>query len=148
MLFVAQIAEAVTSAMRAAVVRGRVAVIDEPRLARALRDRGAEVVTVGARLRALKKSSGVRICAAAETLPIRDASVAAVVAIGVADSDGWEPAIARYIDAVADDGLIVLVDRAAPSELSRRALCGGLAQIEQRQAGRTIITSGRVKKLS
>jgi len=45
---------------------------------------------------------------------------------------------------VADGGALILVDRGRPHDASRRALCAGLTEIEQRQAGRAVITSGLV----
>ena len=57
-------------------------------------------------------------------------SLGALVVHGLGELEDWEPTLSRYMDAVADRGLVVLVDRASPSELSRRALCGGLADIE------------------
>ena len=44
-------------------------------------------------------------------------------------------------------GGLVLVDRAAAVELSRRALCAGLTALEQRVAGRWTVTSGVVSRL-
>ena len=45
---------------------------------------------------------------------------------------------------VRDGGALVFVDHGHPHEASRRALCGGLCEIEQRRAGRAVITSGLV----
>lgn len=146
MLFVAQTAEAVASALRSAAIGGRIAVVDEPRLARALIDRDGDVVTIASKPRALKKAAGLVVCGSGAALPLGPGSVSALVIAGVGERESWETELGRFIDAVQDGGLVVLVDRAAPEELSRRALCGGLAEIEQRQAGRTIITSGRVRK--
>lgn len=55
--------------------------------------------------------------------------------------------LAEWSRAVADGGLVVLVDRAPSIELSRRALCGGLAELQQRPAGRMTVTSGIVTEL-
>jgi hypothetical protein len=49
---------------------------------------------------------------------------------------------------VREGGAIIFVDRGHPHEASRRALCNGLAEIEQRHAGRAIITSGLVSHLA
>ena len=46
-----------------------------------------------------------------------------------------------------DGGVLVFVDRGQAPEASRRALCGGLTEIQQRHAGRTIVTSGLVTHL-
>jgi hypothetical protein len=47
---------------------------------------------------------------------------------------------------VRDDGLVILLGDEAEAS-SRRALCAGLVDIEQRSSGRFVLTSGRVKKL-
>jgi hypothetical protein len=49
---------------------------------------------------------------------------------------------------VRDGGAIVLVDRGRAPEASRRALCAGLSEIEQRHAGRVVVTSGLVSHLA
>ena len=43
--------------------------------------------------------------------------------------------------------MLVFVDRSKAPEASRRALCAGLSEIEQRHAGRAIVTSGVVSHL-
>jgi hypothetical protein len=48
---------------------------------------------------------------------------------------------------VRDGGAIVFVDRGHAQEASRRALCAGLSELEQRRAGRSVITSGLVTHL-
>jgi len=48
---------------------------------------------------------------------------------------------------VRDGGAIVLVDRGRAPDASRRALCGGLTELEQRRAGRVVVTSGLVTHL-
>jgi hypothetical protein len=43
--------------------------------------------------------------------------------------------------------VIAFVDRGHAPEASRRALCAGLSELEQRHAGRNVITSGLVTHL-
>ncbi|HLU65483.1 MAG TPA: hypothetical protein VKZ63_04380, partial [Kofleriaceae bacterium] len=104
---------------------GRVAVIDNARLARRLEDHGREVVAV--------EADGA----------LEERAFAAVVAGGLARKDDWQERLAGWCRAVVPGGLIVLVDRGQAAELSRRALCGGLTAVEQRAAGRVLVTSGR-----
>ena len=58
--------------------------------------------------------------------------------------DGWELTLRDWTRVVKDGGAIVFVDRGHAPEASRRALCGGLTELEQRHAGRVVITSGLV----
>lgn len=123
-LFTGNAAEQVRDALDRARVSGRVAVIDNQRLARRLVDAGrAEVVHVDGEL--------------------AESGFAAVVAGGLARAEDWQDRIASWCRAVVPGGLVVLVDRGQAAELSRRALCGGLTAVEQRAAGRVLVTSGR-----
>jgi hypothetical protein len=66
----------------------------------------------------------------------------------VAVSDAPTPAdLAGWTAAVKGGGVLVLVSRGAREDASRRALCAGLVEIQQRTAGRSVVTSGRIKKL-
>lgn len=123
-LFTGHAADQVRAALDRAAVSGKVAVIDNDRLARRLADAGREVVQVdGGALEA--------------------AAFGALVAGGLARADDWQDRMAAWCRAVAPGGLVVLVDRGQATELSRRALCGGLSAVEQRAAGRVLVTSGR-----
>lgn len=122
--FLGRAIEALTETLRAAP-GGAVAVIGHPRLARALAERGHTVT---------------------ESLP-DDRSLGAVVGWGAGARDDWQALLAGWSRAVVDGGLLVMVDRAPPAELSRRALCGGLAELQQRAAGRLVVTSGVVTDL-
>jgi hypothetical protein len=119
-----------------------IAVIGNARLAVAL---GAtrEVIPVGLSARAAKKLRGT----ARELSAIEPASLAAVVGVDLAVAPGWEEALRGWSRVVRDGGAIVFVDRGHAHEASRRALCGGLTEIEQRRAGRAVITSGVVSHL-
>lgn len=123
-LFTGHAADQVREALDRARVSGRVAVIDNDRLARRLTDAGREVVNLG-------------------DADLAEGGFAALVAGGLARVDDWQERITAWCRAVVPGGLIVLVDRGQATELSRRALCGGLTAVEQRVAGRVLVTSGR-----
>lgn len=123
-LFTGHAADQVRQALDRAGVSGRVAVIDNDRLARRLGDAGREVVNL-------------------EGAALAEGGFAALVAGGLARAEDWQERIAAWCGAVVPGGLIVLVDRGQATELSRRALCGGLTAVEQRAAGRVLVTSGR-----
>ncbi|MBK7195548.1 MAG: hypothetical protein IPH80_23945 [Myxococcales bacterium] len=127
-LWIASAAPAVEAAL-AGLPAGAVAVIANPRLARALIARGRAVTEVAA------------------DAALAPATFAAVVAVGAGDRADWAPTLAAWAGAVVDGGGLVLVDRAAAVELSRRALCAGLTALEQRVAGRWTVTSGVVSRL-
>jgi hypothetical protein len=116
-----------------------IAVVGNARLAAAL---GAtrEVIPVGLSARAAKKLRGI----ARELSAIEPASLAAVVGVDLAIEIAWEEVLRGWSRVVRDGGAIVFVDRGHAHEASRRALCSGLTEIEQRRAGRAVITSGVV----
>ncbi len=130
-----------------AQVDGTAAVVGSPRLARALADRGRSIIAVSAVPRSLKRLRGAGIYAAPGALPVADGTLAAVVGVGAGSVDHWEDLVREWSRAVAEGGCVVLVDRGAATELTRRALCGELMEIRQRTAGRVIATSGFVAKL-
>jgi hypothetical protein len=123
-LFTGHAADEVRDALDRARVSGRVAVIDNDRLARRLGEAGREVINL-------------------EDAALAEGGFAAVVAGGLARVEDWQERLAAWCRAVVPGGLIVLVDRGQATELSRRALCGGLTAVEQRAAGRVLVTSGR-----
>lgn len=116
-----------------------IAVVGNARLAAAL---GAtrEVIPVGLSPRAAKKLRGT----ARELSAIGPASLAALVGVDLAVAASWEDTLRGWSRVVRDGGAIVFVDRGHAHEASRRALCSGLTEIEQRRAGRAVITSGVV----
>ncbi len=146
-LFAGNAAHEVESALAAAEVEGRVAVLGDLRLARRLAGAGRDVVYIGAIARGLKRARIHALAGLPGALPLGDGAVGAVVAGGPAQHEPWEPLLAEWCRAVAPGGVVVVLDRGAPAELSRRALCGGLTAIEQRSAGRTVITTGRWRPL-
>lgn len=141
-LFVTPAVVAIGNALASAAAggaSGAIAVVGNARLAAAL---GAtrEVIPVGLSPRAAKKLRAT----ARDLSAIEPASLAAVVGVDLAIAPGWEDALRSWSRAVRDGGAIVIVDRGHAHEASRRALCGGLTEIEQRRAGRAVITSGLV----
>ena len=140
MLFVAPAVHAIQDALGAA--EGKLAVIGNAKLASALRDKH-EVLPIGLSARAAKKLTN----ALADLSSIEDRSLAGIVGIDVAVDDGWELTLRGWTRVVRDGGAIVLVDRGRAPEASRRALCAGLSELEQRHVGRMVITSGLVTHL-
>ncbi len=55
--------------------------------------------------------------------------------------------LAAWSAVVRDGGAIVLLDRGRAMAASRCALCAGLSELEQRHAGRAVVTSGLVTHL-
>lgn len=121
---------------------GAIAVVGNAKLAIAL---GATrtVIPVGLSPRAAKKLRG----AARELAGLEPGSLAALVGVDLATADAWEQLLHDWSRVVRDGGALVIVDRGHAFEASRRALCGGLTEIEQRRAGRSVITSGLVSHL-
>ncbi len=146
-LFLNQTVDAVEAALAGAGTSGRIAVIDWPRLSARLAERGREVLTIAGKPRSLRRATGERLYGDIARLPLTDGALGAVVAPGVGERDDWEAVMGELSRALGDGGALVMVDRAPATELTRRALCGGLVEVEQRVAGRTVVTSGRVMAL-
>lgn len=144
-LFITPAATAVAEALAASSSRGTLAVIGNAKLAAALAAsrKGDEVVPIGMTARAAKKLTN----ALADLSGIGDRSLAGVVGIDIAVDDGWEITLREWTRVVRDGGTLVFVDRGHAPEASRRALCAGLTEIQQRHVGRTIVTSGLVAHL-
>jgi hypothetical protein len=145
-LFLGAAIEAVADTLRAAPA-GPIAVVGQPRLARGLAARGLAVIVVDAEAKPAKKTDSAPVRARGDALPLGDRSLAALVGWGAGGREDWADLLAEWSRAVADGGVLVMVDRGAPTELSRRALCGGLAELQQRPAGRMVVTSGVVTAL-
>ncbi len=141
-LFVTPAVTAITEALASAGASGPLVVVGNAKLAAALRDKH-EVIAVGLSARAAKKAGS----ALADTSTLDAASVAAVIGVDIASTDAWETTLRDWSRVVRDGGAIVLVDRGHAEEASRRALCAGLSEIEQRHAGRAVVTSGLVSHL-
>ena len=144
-LFIGATADAVDRAL--AGTRGTVAVVGLPRLARALAERGRRVVAIADAPRALRRKRVDGAYASGAALPMQDSALAAVVGVGAGSVPAWAELLREWSRVVEEGGAVVMVDRGARPELSRRALCGGLMDLEQRVAGRTVITRGLVAKI-
>ena len=142
-LFVTPAVTAIVEALASTKAEGKLAVVGHAKLAEAMRDTKYEVVPVGISQRAAKRLTN----ALADLSSIGDRSLAAVIGVQVATDDGWEITLEEWTRVVRDGGMLVFVDRSRAPEASRRALCAGLSEIEQRHAGRAIVTSGVVSHL-
>jgi SAM-dependent methyltransferase len=142
-LFVTPAVTAVVEALASARAEGKLAVVGNAKLARALVEANRDVVPISISQRAAKRLTN----ALADLSSIEDRSLDAVIGADVSTDDGWEVALAEWTRVVRDGGVLVFVDRGHAPEASRRALCAGLTEIEQRHAGRTIVTSGLVTHL-
>jgi hypothetical protein len=142
-LFVTPAVMAVTEALRSAVAsEGKLAVVGNAKLASAL-SKPRDVVAVGPSARAAKKHP----TALPDLSSIQAGELAGVIGVDVATRDDWEAMLRDWSRVVRDGGALVLVDRGHAAEASRRALCAGLTELEQRRAGRLVITSGIVTHL-
>jgi hypothetical protein len=144
-LFVIPAATAVAEALASAgatAAGGPIAIVGNARLAAELAE-GRDVIPVGMPARAAKKLA--RHLADTSSLP--PGSLAAVVGVDVATDAAWADTLRAWVRVVRDGGAIVFVDRGHAQEASRRALCAGLCELEQRRAGRAVITSGLVTHL-
>jgi hypothetical protein len=142
-LFLTPAVTAIAEALASARVDGPIGVVGHAGLVRALsraRD-GGEVVAIDLSPRAAKR------LAARALADVAAGSLAAVVGVDVAKLDGWAECLAAWSAVVRDGGAIVLLDRGRAVTTSRRALCAGLSELEQRHAGRAVVTSGLVTHL-
>jgi len=143
-LFVAPAVTAITEAL--GDLEGAVAVIGDAKIARALAAKRT-VIAVGITGGAAKKLGPLTDTALADLSTVEPASLASVVGADVATDEGWADTLRRWTRAVRDGGAVVLIDKGHAAEASRRALCAGLTELEQRHAGRAVITSGLVTHL-
>jgi hypothetical protein len=141
-LFVTPAVTAILEALGTGNAEGTIAVVGNAKLATALAATRT-VIPVGLSARAAKKLP----TAVPDTSAIEPGSLAAVVAVDVVDDEAWEHTLATLARLVRDGGALVLVDRGRAPEASRRALCAGLTELEQRTAGRSVVTSGLVTHL-
>ena len=147
-LFIGQTVEAIGQALLSAGANdGLIAVIGPPRVAHALQEQGFRVLVVASKPKSLRRAKGIRVYSDLAALPLESGGLAGLVAFDASQHQAWATRLAAWSDAVRARGTIVLVDRASPADMTRIALCGGLMEIQQRQTGRTFITSGRVEKL-
>ena len=145
-LFVGPAVQAVAEALvssHADAAQETVAVVGHAKLAQALAKKQT-VLAVGLTERAAKKFPG----ALADLASIATGSIAAVIGVDVASDDDWEAALREWTRVVRDGGASIFVDRGHAPEASRRALCSGLTELEQRRSGRLVVTSGLVSHLT
>lgn len=145
-LFVTPAVTAIVEALSSAHAdAGKLAVVGNAKLATALAAAKREVMPIAMSARAAKKLTN----ALADLSSVEAGSLAGVIGIDVAtlDEDSWEKTLREWMRVTRDGGAIVFVDRGHAPEASRRALCAGLTEIEQRHVGRTVITSGLVTHL-
>jgi hypothetical protein len=142
-LFVTPAVTAIKDALTSAKIEGALAVVGNAKLATAI---GAvrDVIPVGLSARAARKLPR----AIADLSSVEAGSLAALIGVEIATDDHWQTTLQGWARVVRDGGVIIIVDRGHPHEASRRALCGGLSEIEQRHAGRAVITSGLVSHLA
>ena len=117
--------------------RGVVVVLNAPRLARDLHNRGRNVIACAPQPATLRRVAATRMCCAADALPFAYRSLAAAV-IGEPCADAL-PSIAP---ALLPGSHAILVHRSRAADRARDALCAGLTDIRQMHFGRTILTSG------
>lgn len=144
-LFVTPAVTAITEALASAAVpadAGPIAIVGDARIAAALAQ-SRDVIPIGLPPRAAKKLPRHL----PDTSSLEAGSLPALVGAGIATDDAWIETLRAWVRVVRDGGAIVFVDRGHPQEASRRALCAGLAELEQRRAGRAVITSGLVTHL-
>lgn len=141
-LFVTPAATAISQALSAAGADGPIVVVRHAKLATALAS-SRDVIAVGVSERAARKLR----TAVADTHALEPRSVAAVIAPDITTDAAWDATLREWTRIVRDGGTVVLVDRGHAAEASRRALCAGLTDIQQRHTGRTILTSGLVTHL-
>ena len=139
-LFVTPAVTAIEEALASTRVTGSIAVIGNAKLATALA-KSHDVIPVAMPKRT--KLAG----ALADLSTIEPGSLGAVIGVDASLDDNWDRTLHAWSRAVRDGGAVVLVDRGRSPEVSRRALCAGLAEIEQRRAGRVVVTSGLVTQL-
>ena len=143
-LFVTPAVTAIVEALSSAHAEsGKLAVIGNAKLATALSAAKRDVLPIAMTPRAAKKLTN----ALADLTSLDARLLSAVVGGGIATDDGWELTLREWQRVTRDGGAIVFVDRGHAPEASRRALCVGLAEIEQRRVGRSVITSGLVTHL-
>ncbi len=74
-------------------------------------------------------------------------SLDAAVVMDVTVDDAWEATLRAWCRLVRDGGLVVLVDRGHAVDRDATRAVRGLTELEQRHAGRAVVTSGLVTQL-
>ena len=147
---IAAAAAALDGALAAADTKGPILVLNQPRIARALIQRGRDVLLAEERARSRRRGRPAFACDE-RALPLAPGAAAGVVGCGLGARGDWRERLVEWTRVVASGGAIALVDQGAgrprASELTRLLLCCGVSEIEQRHAGRTLVTSGLVTHL-
>jgi hypothetical protein len=140
-LFLASTVSAVRAALASAGADGKIVVVGDVKLGKALLGEGIAAIVVAA-----KPPRGVpdAVTGTIDQLPLEAGAASAVVGVGAVDH---ATALAEWCRVVRDGGAVVLVDRGDAVAATRLALCAGLTEIEQRAAGRVTVTSGLVTTL-
>lgn len=68
---------------------------------------------------------------------------ATVITRGLARRPGWQAELLRWQSLLVPGGRLIVLDRGAPEEISRRLLCAGLTDIEQSMVGRRLLSCAR-----
>jgi SAM-dependent methyltransferase len=133
-------ARTVSSIQEAVGELGKVAVIGNVRIARALAEHAAKAWIVDADEQKLKRlGRGEPVCASPAKLPFDDGQLDTLIAIDVARQGDPAASLAEWRRVVKPGGVIAIVDRGPSAEISGRLLCAGLLDIEQRDAGRALV---------
>lgn len=134
----AQRAAVVAAALDGARVSGPLLVLGPQPLARALAQRRGTTVWVTGSATGRLRQPTVR--ARRDALPFADGALGGLVSAARDEPPSYD----EWLRAVRDGGAVVLVAPLAAEELTRRVMCAGLTDVEQRRAGRLLVTSGRV----
>jgi len=149
-LFVTPAVTAIGDALACLDHATRIAVVGNAKLASALAP-GRTVIPIGLSTRAaakLSKTPGIDPPLTHEQLAtIEPGTLDALIGVDITEDDHWKATLHGWTRVVRDRGVVVLVDRNQAAEASRRALCAGITELEQRHAGRAVITSGLVTHL-
>lgn len=136
------LASARSGASSSASSISKIAVVGNPKLAAALAKAKQHDVIPVAMPKRTKLANAID-----DLSSLEPGTLDAVIGVDATIDDGWERTLHAWSRAVRDGGSLILVDRGRSPEASRRALCAGLAEIEQRRAGRVVVTSGLVTQL-
>ena len=144
-LFLASTVSAIRAALASAGSDGDVVVVGDLKLGKSLRQEGVTAILVATGK--VPRGTTDAVPGALDKLPLADHAAAAVVGVGAAARSDATAIVTEWSRVVRDGGPVILVDRGAPTDATRAALCAGLTEIEQRAAGRFTVTSGLVTPL-
>lgn len=128
-------ARAIAGALEAADGNGPVLVIAGGALVRALTARGVVPIVAESDPRRLRRAGGLGFRAHGGALPIADGILRGLVA--------RTPPTEEWLRVLRPGGVLVVLATGAATEQTRRALCAGLVDLQQRRSGRLVVTSGR-----